>query len=125
FSCILTATSPIPLYLHSFPTRRSSDLGQETHVAERAGINDRLEIFRGNRIQLFGFGGVDQVKQPRERIAQIEAAATAVADVEHTAQLVVQFLLVVEIRIIPVDNVPGWRIQAAFTHNIPLNINDP
>ena len=91
-------------------------LGQEAHVAQRAGIHDRLEIHRADGIQLTRFGFVDQVEQPGEAVAQIEAAAAAMADVENPAQLLVELRLVIEIRVGPGQRVAGRRLETAFLH---------
>src|SRR6185437_694860 len=57
---------------------------------------------------------VDQVEQGRKRVAQADAAAAAVADVEHPLHFGVQCLLIHEFRIEPVQRVPGRRLQVAF-----------
>ncbi len=88
----------------------------EAHVAQGAGIHDRLKIFRVNRVQLFRWRGIDQVKQPREAVTQIKAAAAAMADVKHPAQFRIQLFLVIEIRIIPSDWMAHRRVQTAFPH---------
>src|SRR5690606_32555906 len=59
---------------------------------------------------------VYQVEQPREAVAQIEAAPAAVADVEHPAQLGVELRRVVERGVVPVQLVAGRRLEAAFSH---------
>ena len=48
-------------------------------------------------------------------MAKIEAAAAAVTDVEGAAQFGVDLVGIGEIRVLPVDDVAGRRIQAAFT----------
>ena len=41
----------------------------EAHVAERAGVDDRLEILAFDRVQFAIGRGVDQIEQARKRIA--------------------------------------------------------
>ena len=38
----------------------------EAHVAERAGIDDRLEVFAVDRVQFAIGGGVDEIEKARE-----------------------------------------------------------
>ena len=58
------------------------------HISHRVQASTTgLEILAVDRIELAGLGLVDQVEQPRETVAQIEAAPASVADVEHTPQL--------------------------------------
>ena len=68
-------------------------LGHEAHVAQRAGIDDLLEIGASATPSTSPIGGVDQIEQPRKAVAQIEAAPAAVTDVEHPAHLRVELRL--------------------------------
>ena len=77
--------------------RRVRAHGHEAHVAERAGVHDRLEARGVDRIQLARFGFVNQVEQARKGVAEAEAAPAAVADVEDAARFPLQRLAVVEI----------------------------
>ncbi|MDX1711061.1 MAG: DUF3483 domain-containing protein [Rhodovibrionaceae bacterium] len=88
----------------------------EAHVAERAAVDHLLEILGVDGVELHGLGLVDQVEEGREGIAEIEAAAAAVTDVEDPAQLLVELLEVIEVGVLPVDRVADRRIQAAFGH---------
>jgi hypothetical protein len=51
-------------------------------------------IHRGH---LAGIGGVDRVEQRREGVAEAEAAATAVADVEDALELLLERAEIVEL----------------------------
>jgi hypothetical protein len=90
--------------------------GHVAHVAQRAGIDDRLELFRFDVVNFARLGGVDHVEQAGETVAQIEAAPAAMADVEYPAQLGIQLRLVIEIRILPVDGMADRGFETAFPH---------
>ena len=62
--------------------RHIGALGHEAHVAERAGLLDLGVVLLLHAVDFAGRAVVDQVEQPREGIAQVEAAAAAVTDVE-------------------------------------------
>src|SRR5213078_4462735 len=67
-------------------------------------------------VEFAGFGIVDQVKEARESVAQIEAAPAAVTDVEDAAHLRLGLGPVEEIRILPRNDVASRRVEAAFAH---------
>jgi hypothetical protein len=67
-------------------------------------------------VNFFISRGIDQIKQAREGVAQIETAAAAMANVELAAHLGVEQLGVDEVRILPIDHMPCWGFQATFTH---------
>ncbi len=93
-------------------------LGHEAQVAQRAGVDDRFEVGAADAVDLTGFGVVDQIEQPRETVAQIEASPAAVADVEHPPQFGVESFLVVEGFVAPRNRVADRRFQAAFAHRM-------
>ena len=103
--------------------RHIGALRQEAHVAQRAGVDDALEIAGLYVVQL-ARRGVRQIEKPREGIAQIEAAAAAVANVEYAAQFRVELLFVVEIGVLPVHRMADRRLQAAFRHDERRNFRD-
>ena len=74
----------------------------------------RLEVGALDRIELTAFGFVDQVEQARERIAEIEAAAAAVTDIEDPAEFLVELLFVEKVGLAPFDQVTRRRLKAAF-----------
>ena len=92
----------------------------EAEIAKRAGIDYWLVVGLRDAIEFTGFRLVDQIKEPRKGIAQVEAAPTAMADVEHPLELGIDLIHVVVVRIVPVDPVTGRRIKAAFAHSYPL-----
>src|SRR5262249_29035330 len=57
-------------------------LRHEAHVAERAGFDDLAVILGIDLVELAARGLVDHVEEAREAVAKIEAAATAVTDIE-------------------------------------------
>ena len=89
--------------------RRVGAHGHEAHVAERAGIRDRLEAGGVHGIELARLRLIDQVEQPRERITEIEAASAAVADVEDPPGLPLERLGVVELGVSPVYGMAEGR----------------
>jgi hypothetical protein len=91
----------------------------EAHVAERAGVDHRLVVGLVDTVEFAGFRLVDEVEEAREGVAEIEAAAAAVADVEDTLDLGVQLVPVVEVGIVPIDRVAHRRVEAAFAHLFP------
>src|SRR5205823_2936558 len=52
--------------------------------------------------------------QRRKRVAEAEAAAAAMTDVEHPLELLVERGLVVELRVAPVERMARRGLQAAF-----------
>src|SRR5204862_1115771 len=91
-------------------------LGHEAHVAERAGLFDFGVSLLRHAVDLAGRTRVDQVEQPREGIAEIEAAAAAVTDVEDALHLLFERRLVPEPRVLPIEGVTGRGFEAAFAH---------
>jgi hypothetical protein len=61
-------------------------------------------------------GGIDQVEQLGEALAQAHAAAAAVADVEHALHLGQRLAFVVVVGALPVDGVSGGGFEVAFAH---------
>ena len=70
-----------------FMRRHIGTLGQKTHVAKRAGIDDRFKIFTIHGIQLAGIRVINEIKKPGKRVAQVEAATTPVANIENPSKL--------------------------------------
>ena len=99
-------------------------LGHVADVAQVALVDDFAEILLRDAVDLTGLALVDQVEQRRKRIAQAYAAAAAVADVEHALEFVLDLGGVVEIRVLPVQRMPGGCIQVAFAHGGELVVND-
>src|SRR6185437_7943596 len=73
------------------------------------------EILALDAVHLSGGAVVDQVEEAGEGIAQIEAAAAAVAHIEDAPHLRVELLLVVEIVRAPRNRLACGRIEAAFS----------
>jgi hypothetical protein len=57
---------------------------------------------------------VDQGKKRRKGIAQVEAAAATVADVEYPVEFLVQRIGVVELRLLPAQSVARGRLEIAL-----------
>jgi hypothetical protein len=105
-----------------FMRRHVRALRHEAHVAERAGIDDGLEIAARHRIELARLRVVDEVEEAGKAVAQIETAPTAVADVEDATQFGVDLIGIVEIRIFPGDRMSDRRLETAFAHELPLSL---
>ena len=99
-----------------FMRRHIGTFRHETHVAERAGVDDRLEILALHRVEFAALGAVDQVEQPRKTIAEVEAAAAGVTNVEHAPHLGVEIGFVVKVGALPIDRMPRRGVQTAFPH---------
>ena len=102
--------------------RHVGAFGHETHVTKRARINDRFEFFAIDRIEFTCICLVDQVEKARKTVAKIKTAPATVAYVKNTAQLFVQFLLVKEIRVIPINRMTSRRFEATFAHGVTLEL---
>ena len=74
------------------------------------------EIGAGDALHLTDIGRVDQVEQAREGIAEIEAAPTAVTDVEDALHLLLERLLIPEPRVLPIQRMADGGFEAAFAH---------
>src|SRR5262249_27806994 len=72
--------------------RHVGTFGHEAEVAERAGLDHAREVLALHVMQLAAGGLVDEIEQPREAVAEIEAAPAAMADVEDPAHLRVELL---------------------------------
>ena len=97
-----------------FVRRHVRALGHVAHVAEITVVDDvPVELF-GHAIEFHRVGFVDGVEQGRERVAEIEAAATAVTDIEDALQLGVERRIIVELVGPPVDRMASWRLEAAL-----------
>src|SRR6185312_8141917 len=96
--------------------RHIGTLGHEAHVAERAGLLDLGEALLRHAVDLAGRTVVDHVEQPREGIAQIEAAPAAVTYVEDPLHLLLERSLVPEPRVLPIEGMTGRSFETAFTH---------
>src|SRR3546814_20600646 len=73
----------------------SSDL-HEAHVAEGACIHDFLETLAIEMLHILMLAFIDHIEKRGETVAQIEATAAAMTNIENPAQLCVQCFLVIE-----------------------------
>jgi hypothetical protein len=76
------------------------------HLRERA-LVDAVEFARARF--------VDQIKQRGKGVAEVEAPATAVANVEHPLDFLFERLGIVESGLLPAECVPARRLEAALT----------
>ena len=89
--------------------------GHVTHVAEVT-LVDYFPI--GLLIYAIEFAGlrpIDQIEQGRKGIAQIEAAAAAMADIEYPFEFLLQRTGVIELRIRLPKGMACGRLQIALT----------
>ena len=89
-------------------------LRHEAHVAQVAVIDDLPVVRLRDPVHLHGRGLVDQIEQGGESMAEVEAAAAAVADVVHPLQLREQGVFVLELRALPVERMTLGRPEAAL-----------
>jgi hypothetical protein len=94
--------------------RHIGTFGHEAHVAQRASFGDMGEVVRLQTFDILVRVVVDQIKQARKRIAQIETAPAAMADVEDAPHLEIEFFGVVEFVTPPIDRVASGRLETAF-----------
>ncbi len=99
-----------------FMGRHVGAFRHEAHVAERAGIDDLGVILMVDPVDLAGARTVDEIEQPREAVAEIEAAPAAVADVEDAMHLRIDLAAVVEVGALPVELVARRGLEATFPH---------
>ncbi len=96
--------------------RRVRALGHVAQVAQVALVDHAPVVGLLDAVHFTVGGGVDQVEQVGETLAQADAAAAAVADVEHALHLGEGLPFVVEVGVLPVDRVPGGGFEVAFAH---------
>jgi hypothetical protein len=72
-------------------------------------INDLPVNLLVDAIDLAGRRLIHRIEQGGERLAQAEAPATAVTNIEYARQLLLEGGLVVKVRIAPVDGVARRR----------------
>ncbi len=89
-------------------------LGHVAEVAQIALVDDLRVVLLVDAVHLAVGGRVDEVEQRRERLAQAHATPAAVADVEHALHLGERARLVAVLGALPVDRVPGRRLEVAF-----------
>jgi len=77
--------------------RHVRTLGHEAHVAQVALLHDFPEDALVDRGHLAGICGVDRVEQCWEGVAQAEAAATAVTDIEDALELLLERAEIIEL----------------------------
>jgi hypothetical protein len=90
-----------------FVRRHVGTLGHVAQIAEITVVDHLPVVVLGDAVDLHRFGLVHQIEQRREGLAEADAAATAVTDVEDALQLLVERSLVVEISTLPVERVTG------------------
>jgi hypothetical protein len=66
----------------------------------------------GNRIELHTLGLVDGIEQRRERMTQVEATPTPVANIEYALELFEERGLVVELVTFPIEGMASGSLKA-------------
>ena len=102
-----------------FMRRHIGALRHEAHVAKRAGVHDFFEIPARNSVEFAAFRFVDEIEEPREAVAEVEAAPAGVTNVEDAAHFGVELRLVIEIGVLPIQRMPDRRFETAFSHDGP------
>ena len=85
-------------------------LGHVADVAEVALVDHLPVFFLRHAIHLTGRALINQIKEPRKRIAEAHATAAAMADVENPFHFCKAGGLVVKLLALPVNGMPGRRL---------------
>src|SRR5690606_18098125 len=96
----------LPIYIRA--------LRHVAHVAEVAVIDDVPVDLLVDGLDLTRARLVHRIEQRGKRVAQVEAAATAVTDIEDALELLEERLLVQELGIFPRNRMASRRLYAAF-----------
>ncbi len=88
--------------------------GHVAHVTEVTLVDHSPKSLLIYAIELAGLRVVDQIEQSRKGIAQIEAAAAPVADIEYPLEFLLQRIGGVELRILPPKGMARGRLQIAL-----------
>src|SRR5205085_8968298 len=93
-------------------------LGHVTDIAEVALVDYLPEIRFFDAVDLSRFAFIDKIEQRRKRVAQADAPAAAVTDLEHALELLLDRRLVVVSRVLPVDRMAtlGREVASACGH---------
>ena len=94
--------------------RHVRTLGHVAHVAEITVVDDLGEVLPVDAVELSGLGLVDEVEQRRKGVAEVEAAAAAVADVEDPLELLLEGGRFVEFRVLPTEGMARGRFETAL-----------
>jgi hypothetical protein len=105
-----------------FMGRHVGTFGHEAHVAKCAGIHHRTKVIAGDAVQLATVTVINQVKEARKTIAEIEAAPATVTDIKHSTKFFVQLVAIVKVRVLPIYRMARWGIQAAFSAHAGLSL---
>ena len=96
--------------------RHIGALGHKTQVTQITLIDHGPVGLLFDAMHFSVLGGINQVEQSRETLAQAHAAAATMADVEHPPHFLEAAVLVVENRVLPIQCVPGGGFEIAFAH---------
>jgi len=98
--------------------RHIGAFGHVAEVAQVTVIDDLPVILFSDVIDFHRLGGIDQVEQGWEGLAQADTATTAVANVENTLHFLVERLLAVELRVLPVERMTRRGVEIAFACHV-------
>jgi hypothetical protein len=99
-----------------FVRRHIGTFGHVAEVAQIAVVDHLPVIGFGDAIDFHRRGFIDQIEQCGKRLAQADAAAATVADVEHPLHFLEQRRLVEEIGIAPIQRVARGGFETAFAN---------
>ena len=77
-------------------------------------IDDLPVIFFGYAIHFHALGIIDEIKQSGEGIAQADATAATVAEIEDAFHFMQDSIFVIKFGIFPIKCMTGWSFKAAF-----------
>ena len=78
-------------------------------------IDDIPVNFFAYCVEFHTFRFIDRIKQGRKRVAQVETAPAALADVENALKFFLERISVIELIGLPGKRVPGRRLETAFS----------
>ena len=102
--------------------RHIGAFGDVTDVAQIALVDHLGVILLVDTIDLTGLALIHQIEQGGKGSAQRHTTAAAVTDVEHPLHLVIELVLVIEVRVIPVQRMScrGFEIAFARSHGVTI-----
>ena len=77
-------------------------------------VNNLPEDFFGNSVDFTAGGFVHGIKQCRKCMTEIEAAATAVTDIEDALEFLLERFAIIKIISLPGDRMSRWGFEAAL-----------
>ena len=100
--------------------RQVGALGLGAEIAQEALFDDLAVVVPVDAVHLHRVRLVDEIEQGRKRLAEVHAAAAAVADVEYPGEFGIHGVAVVEVGALPVDGLEPRRFETTFSDGTNL-----